>query len=176
MSWWNSCRILNALFGMLFLLEEEPFPPAPAPCPSSRHTLPGICTWPSQKPVAGLDEPLVWSTLAVPMVLNLPATKVHIYQFDNVSCSLDKNTNKSHGARHCVCKVDQCAEATKSKTYCWLTIGCSKIKSRSVRGHKEHTYYLPSILQRFLGEWVLVSLRQFTWAEVWQTGTVPTLK
>lgn len=113
-----------------------------------------FCTCPSQKPVARLEEPLVSSTLAVPMVLNLPATNVHIYQLDNVSCSLDKNTNKPHGARHCVCKVNQCAEATKSKTCCWLTIVCPKMKSRSVRGHKEHTYYRPSILQSFLGEWV----------------------
>ena len=147
-----------------------------APYPSSIHTLPGICTWPSQKTAAGLDEPLVWSTLAVPMVLNLPATNVHIDQFDNVSCILDKNTNKPHGVRHFVCKVNQWAEATKSKTCCWLTIVCPKIKSRSVRGHKEHTSYLSSILQSFLGERVQVSLRQFTWAEVWQTGTVPTLK
>ena len=165
------CSVWDALpFG------ERAVPSSTAPCPSSLHALPGICTWPSQKPVAGLDEPLVWSPLAVLMLLNLPATKVHISQFDNVSCSLDKNTNKPHGARRCVCKVHQCAEATKSKTCCWLTIVCPKIKSRSDRGHKEHTYYLSSILQSFLGERVLVSLRQFTWAEVWQTGTVPTLK
>lgn len=88
------------------------------------------------------NEPFFWSTVAVPMVLSLPAAKAHIYQFDNVSRRLDKNTNKPHGARHCVCKINQCAEATKSKTCYWLTIVCPEIKSRSVCGH-QGTYLLP---------------------------------
>lgn len=153
-------------------LEEGLFPP----CPSSFHTHPGGCTLPSQEPSARRDEPLVWSTLSVAMVLNLPATKVHMYQFDNVSCSLDKNTNKPHGVKCYACKVNQCGKVTKLKTCCWLTIVWLKIRSRSVCGHKEHTYYLPSILQSFFGARVLVLLGRFTWAEVWQMGTVPTLK
>lgn len=139
-NWWISCRIINVMFGMQSPTWEIPEGLIPTNqgsfwrkgCSLQHGSLsclpPGICTWPSQKPAAGLGEPLVWSTLAVPVVLNLPATKVHIYQFDNVSCSLDKNTNKPHGARHCVCKVNQCAAATKSKTCCWLTTVCPKIK------------------------------------------------
>lgn len=144
-------------------------PSSTAPCLSSLSAPLGICSW------VGWTLSLIQSGTS--QALHLPATEAHLYLFGD-SCSLDKNTNQLRGARHCVCKVNQCAGAKKKnqKMCCWLTMACPEIKSRSVCGHKEQPDCLPSILLSFVGERVLVSLRQFAWTEVWQTGTVPPLK
>lgn len=133
-------------------LEEEPFPPALLLVPP-----PSMLLWAF---AAGLGTIGVIQS-GTSQALHLPATEAHLYLFGG-SCSLDKNTNQLRGARRCVCKVNQCAgEKKKSKMCCWLTMACLEIKSRSVCGHKEQPDCLPSILLSFVGELVLVSLRQF---------------
>lgn len=134
-------------------LEEEPFPPALLLVPP-----PSVLLWAF---AAGLGTISVIQS-GTSQALHLPATEAHVYLFGG-SCSLDKNTNHLCGARRCVCKVNQCAGAKKkkSKMCCWLTMACPEIKSRSVCGHKEQPDCLPSILLSFVGERVLVSLRQF---------------